>query len=152
MDIYSAVRPNVEILYLTENMCKINLWCPFVGMWAIYPYIVNNCNFFFRMIGCMCFYGHCQNTANLGSDIFMSYLLGATIEIPSWGVPYLIQKFGRKVSLIACFLLSGIAGIIYATLPICKLITTKRFFNGCDLPSISTPPPRYYYKYFSSFI
>lgn len=69
------------------------------------------------MMGCMCYYGHCQNTAHLGSNIFTSYLLGAVVEIPSWCVPWLIHRFGRRRPLTSAFLLSGLAGFVYAFVP-----------------------------------
>lgn len=69
------------------------------------------------MLACMCFYGHCQNTANLGSSVLMSYLLGAVVEMPSWCVPFLIHRFGRRLPLVVAFLLSAIAGFIYAVVP-----------------------------------
>ncbi|XP_042216266.1 organic cation transporter protein-like [Homarus americanus] len=69
------------------------------------------------MLACMCFYGHCQNTANLGRNVFMSYLLGAVVEVPSWCVPWLIHRLGRRLPLTAAFLLSSIAGFIYAVVP-----------------------------------
>jgi len=69
------------------------------------------------MLACLCFYGHCQNTANLGSDIFSSYFLGALVEIPSWGVPYLIHRFGRRIPLVTCFMLSGAASLLYTVIP-----------------------------------
>ncbi|XP_045120504.1 organic cation transporter protein-like [Portunus trituberculatus] len=69
------------------------------------------------MLACMCFYGHCQNTANLGSSVLMSYLLGAVVEVPSWCVPLLIHRFGRRMPLASAFLISALAGFIYALVP-----------------------------------
>ncbi|KAL7637532.1 UNVERIFIED_CONTAM: hypothetical protein RMT77_012260 [Armadillidium vulgare] len=69
------------------------------------------------MIGCLCYYGHCQNTSNIGSDIFKNFILGATLEIPAWSVPFLIEKFGRKRPLSLFFLLSGLSGGICVFLP-----------------------------------
>ncbi|XP_042214901.1 solute carrier family 22 member 21-like isoform X2 [Homarus americanus] len=69
------------------------------------------------MLACMCFYGHCQNTVNLGSNMFMSYLLGAVVEVPSWCVPWLIHRLGRRLPLTAAFFLSSTAGFIYAAVP-----------------------------------
>nr|XP_045619958.1 solute carrier family 22 member 3-like isoform X1 [Procambarus clarkii]XP_045619962.1 solute carrier family 22 member 3-like isoform X2 [Procambarus clarkii]XP_045619971.1 solute carrier family 22 member 3-like isoform X2 [Procambarus clarkii]XP_045619979.1 solute carrier family 22 member 3-like isoform X2 [Procambarus clarkii] len=69
------------------------------------------------MLACMCYYGHCQNTAHLASNVFMSYLLGALVEVPSWCVPWLIHRLGRRRPLTATFLLSGVAGLVYALVP-----------------------------------
>ena len=65
----------------------------------------------------MCYYGHCQNTAHLGKDIFSSYFLGALVEVPAWIVPFLLNKLGRKKPLISTFFISGVAGLVYAFLP-----------------------------------
>lgn len=69
------------------------------------------------MLSCMCYYGHCQNTAHLGSNIFLSYLLGAVVEIPSWSAPWLINRFGRRKPLILAFFMAGIASLLYTVLP-----------------------------------
>ena len=71
----------------------------------------------YRMLACMCFYGHCQNTARLGSSVLMSYLLGALVEIPSWCVPWLIHRLGRRLPLAVAFLISALAGFTYALVP-----------------------------------
>uniref|UniRef100_A0A6A7FYT8 Organic cation transporter-like protein isoform X2 n=2 Tax=Hirondellea gigas TaxID=1518452 RepID=A0A6A7FYT8_9CRUS len=68
------------------------------------------------MLGCMCYYGHAQNTANMGKHLLLNYFLGAAAEIPSWATPFLIERFGRKPPLFAVFLLSGVAGIVYCGL------------------------------------
>ena len=37
------------------------------------------------MMGFMCYYGHVQNTSNLGEgNVYKSYFLGALVEIPCW--------------------------------------------------------------------
>ncbi|XP_042872771.1 organic cation transporter protein-like [Penaeus japonicus] len=69
------------------------------------------------MLGCMCYYGHCQNTAHLSSNMFSSYLLGAVVEIPSWSAPWLINRLGRRLPLTVLFLLSGGASLLYALVP-----------------------------------
>ena len=39
------------------------------------------------MMGFMCYYGHVQNTSNLGEgNVYKSYFLGALVEIPCWSV------------------------------------------------------------------
>lgn len=84
-----------------------------------YPYLRRNVLMVLLvwMLSCMCYYGHCQNTANLGSNLFLSYLLGAVVEIPSWSAPWLISRFGRKKPLIVAFLIAGIASLLYSVLP-----------------------------------
>lgn len=91
------------------------------------------CRFRFpdRMLGCMCYYGHCQNTAHLGSNMFTSYLLGAAVEIPSWSAPWLINRLGRRLPLTVLFLLSGGASVLYALVPL------GQFRPQCSLLSFS---------------
>ena len=45
----------------------------------------------------MCYYGHVQNTSNLGEgNVYKSYFLGALVELPCWSVPIIISKLGRR--------------------------------------------------------
>lgn len=75
------------------------------------------------MLACMCYYGHCQNTARLGggggsgSGVLLNYLLGALVEVPAWCVPWLIHRLGRRLPLAACFLTSAAAGFAYSMVP-----------------------------------
>ena len=51
------------------------------------------------MMGFMCYYGHVQNTSNLGEgNVYKSYFLGALVELPCWSVPIIISKLGRRYS------------------------------------------------------
>ena len=51
------------------------------------------------MMGFMCYYGHVQNTSNLGEgNVYKSYFLGALVELPCWSVPVIISKLGRRYS------------------------------------------------------
>ena len=50
-------------------------------------------------MGFMCYYGHVQNTSNLGEgNVYKSYFLGALVELPCWSVPVIISKLGRRYS------------------------------------------------------
>ena len=50
------------------------------------------------MMGFMCYYGHVQNTSNLGEgNVYKSYFLGALVEIPCWLVTEI------SLSLHVCF-------------------------------------------------
>lgn len=74
------------------------------------------------MLACICYYGHCQNTARLGgggsgSGVLLNYLLGALVEVPAWCVPWLIHRLGRRLPLAASFLTSAAAGFVYAVVP-----------------------------------
>jgi len=86
-------------------------------LWSAYKYPIMRRQIltvlFVWMVGCMCYYGHSQNTSNLSKNILMSFLLGSLVEIPTWSVPLLIEIFGRKKPLIIAFILSGAAGITY---------------------------------------
>ena len=81
------------------------------------------------MMGFMCYYGHVQNTSNLGEgNVYKSYFLGALVELPCWSVPVIISKLGRRYSvtitnvpshhvarwpLLVFFTVSGVAGVVY---------------------------------------
>lgn len=71
------------------------------------------------MMGFMCYYGHVQNTSNLGEgNVYKSYFLGALVEIPCWSIPIIITKLGRRWPLLILFSTSGICGIIYGLIPV----------------------------------
>ena len=40
----------------------------------------------------MCYYGHAENTSNLGGDVAWSFFFGALVEIPAYSVPFLIDR------------------------------------------------------------
>jgi len=66
------------------------------------------------MMGFMCYYGHVQNTSNLGEgNVYKSYFLGALVELPCWSVPIIISKLGRRWPCLIFFATSGIAGVVY---------------------------------------
>ena len=70
------------------------------------------------MMGFMCYYGHVQNTSNLGEgNVYKSYFLGALVEIPCWSVPFIIAKMGRRWPLLFLFTCSGICGVAYGFVP-----------------------------------
>ena len=65
-------------------------------------------------MGFMCYYGHVQNTSNLGEgNVYKSYFLGALVELPCWSVPIIISKLGRRWPCLIFFATSGIAGVVY---------------------------------------
>ena len=70
------------------------------------------------MMGFMCYYGHVQNTSNLGEgNVYKSYFLGALVEIPCWSIPVIIAKLGRRWPLLLLFATSGLAGVLYGFVP-----------------------------------
>ena len=68
------------------------------------------------MAGCMCYYGHSQNTSNLGDNVLRSFFLASAVEIPAWSMPLLIERYGRRLPLMISFAVSGATGIVYAIL------------------------------------
>jgi hypothetical protein len=69
------------------------------------------------MMGFMCYYGHVQNTSNLGDNPYMSYFLGALVEVPVWSISIIINKLGRRWPLLFLFTTSGICGMAYGFVP-----------------------------------
>ena len=77
------------------------------------------------MMGFMCYYGHVQNTSNLGEgNVYKSYFLGALVEIPCWSIPFIIAKLGRRWTLLFLFATSGIAGVVYGFIPVDWYLTS----------------------------
>ena len=68
------------------------------------------------MISCLCFYGHTQNTGNLGGSVFSSFSLGAATELIAMAVPFIINALGRKGPMALFFVSSGTCGVLYALL------------------------------------
>ncbi|KAF0287841.1 Solute carrier family 22 member 13 [Amphibalanus amphitrite] len=68
------------------------------------------------MISCLCFYGHTQNTGNLGGSVLSSFSLGATTELIAMAVPFVINALGRKWPMALFFVSSGTCGVLYALL------------------------------------
>ena len=82
------------------------------------------------MMGFMCYYGHVQNTSNLGEgNVYKSYFLGALVEIPCWSIPVIIAKLGRRWPLLLLFATSGLAGVLYGFVPQDWPLTSLRQTN-----------------------
>jgi len=70
------------------------------------------------MAGFLCYYGMVQNTSNMGQgNVYMSYFLGALSEIPCWSVPFIIAKAGRRWTLLALFISSGLCSLSGGAIP-----------------------------------
>ncbi len=65
----------------------------------------------------MCYYGHVENTSNLGHDLYMSFVFGALVEIPAYSVYWLVDRFGRRPVIFAAAVGSGAASVAYGFLP-----------------------------------
>jgi len=70
-----------------------------------------------RFIGFVSYYGHASNTSNLGSDMHLSFVFAALVEIPAFSIPFVINYGGRKWTLFICFLASGAMSIFYVSTP-----------------------------------
>ena len=67
------------------------------------------------MLACLCFYGHSQNSGNLGSSVFISFSLGGAVEVvAALVVPLVIQRLGRRWPMVVFLVTSGLCGVIYA--------------------------------------
>ena len=65
----------------------------------------------------MCYYGHVENTSNLGHDLYWSFFFGALVEIPAYSVYWLVDRLGRRPVFLVAALGSGVASIGYGYLP-----------------------------------
>lgn len=64
------------------------------------------------------FYGLSLNSVNLSGNIYMNFILGCLIEIPGNTIAWIIMnKIGRKYSLVSSFLLCGITCIAGGFVP-----------------------------------
>ncbi|XP_043241317.1 solute carrier family 22 member 13-like [Amphibalanus amphitrite] len=67
------------------------------------------------MLSNVCFYGHSQNSGNLGSSVFVSFSLGGGVEVAAaLLVPPLLQRFGRRWPMVTFLVTSGLCGVAYA--------------------------------------
>eukprot|EP00096_Caligus_rogercresseyi_P005493 TRINITY_DN21053_c0_g1_i1.p1 TRINITY_DN21053_c0_g1~~TRINITY_DN21053_c0_g1_i1.p1 ORF type:complete len:227 (-),score=22.41 TRINITY_DN21053_c0_g1_i1:143-787(-) len=85
----------------------------------------------------MCYYGHVQNTANLGSNIYYNFFYGCLVEALAWCAPFLINKCGRRLVIAILLLLSGISSISYGFAPtefetykLCIALAGRIFITG----------------------
>ena len=70
------------------------------------------------MMAFMGYYGHTHNMVNLHeTNIYLSYFLGALVEVPCWSVPFIIRQMGCRWPLLFFFLVSGTCGVTYGALP-----------------------------------
>lgn len=73
--------------------------------------------FIITLIGFVAYYGHASNTSNLGSNMHLSFVFAALVEIPAFSVPFIINYAGRRWTLFVCFLASGVSSILYVSTP-----------------------------------
>lgn len=78
------------------------------------------------MASCLSYFGQCQVTGQLtigifsphkATNMFLSYLLGAAVEIPALSAPFLIGVLGRRGPLAVSLGLAGAASLAYGFLP-----------------------------------
>ncbi len=65
----------------------------------------------------MCYYGHVENTSNLGHDLYWSFFFGALVEVPAYSVYWLVDRLGRRPVFLAAAVGAGITSIGYGYLP-----------------------------------
>ncbi|XP_018009367.1 organic cation transporter protein [Hyalella azteca] len=94
-------KKTVLDLFKTPNLRKRALTMFFC--WAVVTFV---------------YYGLSQNSGNIGGNIFISFILTMVIEIPSYiFTVFVLDKMGRKGTLMFVFLLGGVSCIIAGTLP-----------------------------------
>jgi MFS family permease len=93
------------------------------------------------MVCSLCYYGLAMNQVNLGSNIYVSFVLGGLVEIIGYLFAYLtIDHMGRKTVLIFCQVVAGISCIVGGVIDdneselvlVLSLIGTNRH---CQLPN-----------------
>ena len=104
-------------MFKTENL-RLNAFLCTVIWWALINAMMT-CNFWWKafefsfsqrkhidsMMGFMCYYGHVQNTSNLGEgNVYKSYFLGALVEIPCWSVIDIFIWSDMHLTLFICLL------------------------------------------------
>lgn len=68
-------------------------------------------------VGFVAYYGHASNTSNLGSNMHLSFVFAALVEIPAFSIPFIVNYAGRRWTLFTCFLASGAMSIFYVSTP-----------------------------------
>ncbi|XP_040576645.1 organic cation transporter-like protein isoform X2 [Lepeophtheirus salmonis] len=91
----------------------------------------------------MCYYGHVQNTANLGSSIYFNFIYGALVEIGAWIAPFIINRLGRRYIISSLLLLSGFSSISFGFTPdnaqllkLCIALAGRIFITGAYFISL----------------
>ena len=70
------------------------------------------------MVTFLGYYGHTLHTGVLyPENVYLSYSLGALAELPSWAVPLLISRAGRRWPLLLLLLSSALASLVLALVP-----------------------------------
>ena len=80
-----------------------------------------------RFIGFVSYYGHASNTSNLGTDMHLSFIFAALVEVPAFSIPFIINYNGRRWTLFIAFLAAGAASLFYAFVPPGMSITKVYF-------------------------
>lgn len=73
--------------------------------------------FVITFIGFVSYYGHASNTSNLGTDMHLSFIFAALVEVPAFSIPFIINYNGRRWTLFIAFLAAGAASLFYAFVP-----------------------------------
>ncbi|XP_026679607.1 organic cation transporter protein-like [Diaphorina citri] len=75
--------------------------------------------FFLWFVCSLTYYGLSWNTANLGGNIYLNFIISGMVEIPAYLSSMLtLDRYGRKNFLCPCLILSGLCLIVSALLPL----------------------------------
>lgn len=73
---------------------------------------------FLWMTCSLCYYGMSINSVSLSSNRYVSFMLVVLVEIPAYVVVVLVlDKYGRKKTLLATFITCGVTSLMFAFLP-----------------------------------
>ena len=81
--------------------------------------LVYNLLYITRFVAYTCYYGHVGNTSNIGNEnIFLPFVYGATMEMGVvFSIPLLLNKIGRRCTLIFMLVAATIFSCMYAFWP-----------------------------------
>ncbi|XP_013402164.1 organic cation transporter protein-like [Lingula anatina] len=110
--IKSVIEDKDEAVTSTRTYTPLDM----VRTWKRTALTVNVC--FNWMVNSMVYYGLSLNSAGLGGDLYLNFTLMGAIEIPAYTLAvFLIDKIGRRMSLVGFMILGGVACIVSGTVP-----------------------------------
>jgi OCT family organic cation transporter-like MFS transporter 4/5 len=93
--------------------------------------------FYIWFVNAFVYYGLSLNSANIGGDVFVNFIVGGLVEIPAYGFSiYIVIKLGRKLPLCIVMIGGGIACLLTISIkkgdyeydwPIIALAMTGKF-------------------------
>ncbi|XP_030828376.1 organic cation transporter protein-like [Strongylocentrotus purpuratus] len=80
---------------------------------------------FVRMVNSMVYHGLSLNSSNLGTNDYVAFAITGGIEIPAYIMDiFIVEFFGRRLSLFFCLMLGGVACLSTAFIPTGVALTT----------------------------